>query len=262
MSGSFNDSKMATSNIRIKKVCEWCKKEFYSQKCTTRFCCKRCAEYAYKDRKRQERKSYTEAQVQKCLHEKAQSEISVKEYLSISEVAKILGITRDGVYKLIYRGVLIAYKISSRFTVVFRKDIDAMIEARPYERKPKATSLATDENGEAITEFYTTKEIIEKFGVSNSWVFAQAKRHNIPKVYHRGKTLWSKEHCDRVFATKPEPPKDEDWISYSDVRAEYNLTHDQIHNYVKYHGLRRKKVGKYTYILRSEIDAILRPPML
>ena len=253
---------MATSNIRIKKVCEWCKKEFYSQKCTTRFCCKRCAEYAYKDRKRQERKSYTEAQMQKCLHEKAQSEISVKEYLSISEVAKILGITRDGVYKLIYRGVLIAYKISSRFTVVFRKDIDAMIEARPYERKPKATSLATDENGEAITEFYTTKEIIEKFVVSNLWVFAQAKRHNIPKVYHRGKTLWSKEHCDRVFASKPEPPKNEDWISYSDVRAEYNLTHDQIHNYVKYHGLRRKKVGKYTYILRSEIDAILRPPML
>ena len=262
MSGSFNDSKMATSNIRIKKVCEWCKKEFYSQKCTTRFCCKRCAEYAYKDRKRQERKSYTEAQVQKCLHEKAQSEISVKEYLSISEVAKILGITRDGVYKLIYRGVLIAYKISSRFTVVFRKDIDAMIEARPYERKPKATSLATDENGEAISKFYTTREIIEKFGVSNSWVFAQAKRYNIPKVYHRGKTLWSKEHCDRVFASKPEPPKDEDWISYSDARAEYNLTHDQIHNYVKYHGLRRKKVGKFTYILRSEIDAILRPPTL
>ena len=65
-----------------------------------------------------------------------------------------------------------------------------------------------------------------------------------------------------MFAAKPEPPKDEDWISYSDVRAEYNLTHDQIHNYVKYHGLRRKKIGKYTYILRSEIDAILRPPML
>ena len=74
--------------------------------------------------------------------------------------------------------------------------------------------------------------------------------------------LWSKAHCDRVFAAKPEPPKEDDWISYSNVRAEYNLTHDQLHNYVKYHGLRRKKVGKYTYILKSEIDAILRPPTL
>ena len=118
-----------------------------------------------------------------------------------------------------------------------------------------------DENRETISEFYTTKEIIEKFGVSNSWG-AQGKVHNIPKVYHRGKTLWSKTHCDRVFAAKTEAPKEGDWISYSDVRAEYNLTHDQLHNYVKYHGLRRKKVGQYTYILKSEIDAILRPPTM
>ncbi len=137
-----------------------------------------------------------------------------------------------------------------------------MIEARPYERKPKHAAIVNSENGEAISEFYTTKEIIEKFGVSNSCVFAQGKAHNIPKVYHRGKTLWSKAHCDWVFAARPEPPKEDDWISYSNVRAEYNLTHDQLHNYVKYHGLRRKKVGKYTYILKSEIDAILRPPTL
>ena len=85
-----------------------------------------------------------------------------------------------------------------------------MIKARPYERKPKATALANGENGETISEFYTTKEIIEKFGVSNSQVFAQGKAHNIPKVYHRGKTMWSKTHCDRVFAAKPEAPKEDD----------------------------------------------------
>ena len=177
-------------------------------------------------------------------------------------MAQILNVTPRAVYNLIYRGTIKAYRLTSQWAVIKRADIDAMIEARPYERKPKATTIAKDENGEAIAEFYTTKEIIEKFGVSNSWVFAQGKAHNIPKVYHRGKTLWSKVHCDRVFAAKPEPPKEDDWISYSNVRAEYNLTHDQLHNYVKYHGLRRKKVGKYTYILKSEIDAILRPPTL
>ena len=177
-------------------------------------------------------------------------------------MAQILNITPRAVYNLIYRGTIKAYRIASQGAVIKRADIDAMIEARPYERKPKATALANDENGEAISEFYTTKEIIEKFGVSNSWVFAQGKAHNIPKAYHRGKTLWSKTHCDRVYTAKPETPKEEDWISYSDVRVEYNLTHDQLHNYVKYHGLRRKKVGKYTYILKSEIDAILRPPTL
>lgn len=253
---------MATSTIRIKKICDWCSKEFEAQKCSTRYCSKRCAEHAYKERKRQQRKKDTENLVRITNHEKLSDEIKSYEYLSVIEASKLLNLTRDGVYKLIYRRVLKAYRISSHYTIIRRADIDAMIEARPYERKPKATALANDENGEAISEFYTTKEIIEKFGVRNSWVFAQGKAHNIPKVYHRGKTLWSKTHCDRVFTAKPETPKEDDWISYSDVRAEYNLTHDQLHNYVKYHGLRRKKVGKYTYILKSEIDAILRPPTL
>ncbi len=253
---------MATSNIRIKKVCEWCGNEFESQKCSTRFCCKRCAEHAYKDRKRQERKQTTETMVIETIIRQKEKAVSRKEYMSVQETANLMGVKRNAIYQLIYRGKLKAFRLTSRVTRICRMDIDALLNTSLYVRKSKAQSSTVDENGEPITEFYTTKEIIENFGVSNSWVFAQAKRHNIPKVYHRGKTLWSKSHCDRVFAAKPEPPKEEDWISYSEVRAEYGLTHDQLHNYVKYHGLQRKKVGKYTYILRSEIDAILRPPTL
>lgn len=253
---------MATSNIRIKKVCEWCGNEFESQKCSTRFCCKRCAEHAYKDRKRQERKQTTETMVIETIIRQKEEAVSRKEYLSVQETANLMGVKRNAIYQLIYRGKLKAYRLTSRVTRICRMDIEALINTSLYVRKSKAQSSTVNEKGEPITGFYTTKEIIEKFGVSNSWVFAQAKRHNIPKVYHRGKTLWSKAHCDRVFVAKPEPPKEDDWISYSEVRAEYGLTHDQLHNYVKYHGLQRKKVGQYTYILRSEIDAILRPPTL
>lgn len=207
-------------------------------------------------------KQKTEVKVIETIIREKEKAVEDKVYLSVQETADLMGVKRNAIYQLIYRGKLKAYRLTSRVTRISRKDIEDVLNTNLYVRKSKAKSLATDENGEAITEFYTTKEIIDKFGVSNSWVFAQAKRHNIPKVYHRGKTLWSKEHCDRVFTAKRETPKEEDWISYSDVRTEYNLTHDQLHNYVKYHGLRRKKVGKYTYILRSEIDAILRPPML
>lgn len=260
MSGEIKGSKMSTSNIRIKKICAWCGNEFEAQKSTTQYCSKRCAEHAYKDRKRQEKKQRVETYEVRRVETSKNDALKDKQYLTVIEAAQLLNRTRYGIYKLIYRGTLKAYRLSSQWTVIKKSDIEAMIEARPYERKPKTTETVSDENGDAITEFYTTKEIIEKFGVSNSWVFAQGKAHNIPKVYHRGKTLWSKVHCDRVFTAKPEPPKEDDWIPYSEVRAEYNLTHDQIHNYVKYHGLRRKKVGKYTYVLRSEIDAILRPP--
>lgn len=39
---------MAKSSVRIKKVCEWCGKEFYALKTSTRFCSKQCNGYAYK----------------------------------------------------------------------------------------------------------------------------------------------------------------------------------------------------------------------
>ena len=250
---------MSTSTIRIKKTCKWCGKQFEAQKVTTQYCCKRCAEHAYKDRMKQERKKVTEARDKVETFQNKASELEGREYLSVAETAVLLNVSRRAVYNLIYRGTLRASRISGQWTVIKKSDIELMVAARPYQRQPKASTAVVLE--EQISEFYTTKEIIEKFGVSNSWVFAQGKAHNIPKIYHRGKTLWSKAHCDRVFKVKQEP-KEEEWISYSDVRAEYNLTHDQLHNYVKYHGLRRKKIGKYTYILRSEIDALLRPPTL
>ena len=59
MSGEINKEKMATSVIRIKKICAWCGKEFEAQKLSTQFCSHRCSSLAYKDKKRQEKKLYS-----------------------------------------------------------------------------------------------------------------------------------------------------------------------------------------------------------
>ena len=39
---------MTATNITVKRVCEFCGKEFISQKITTRFCSKECNNKAYK----------------------------------------------------------------------------------------------------------------------------------------------------------------------------------------------------------------------
>ena len=43
---------MVASKIKIKKVCEWCGQEYYALKVTTRFCCKKCNDQAYKAKMR------------------------------------------------------------------------------------------------------------------------------------------------------------------------------------------------------------------
>ena len=44
-----------SSNIQIEKVCQWCGKNFIARTTQTAYCSKRCAEHAYKDRKRKEK---------------------------------------------------------------------------------------------------------------------------------------------------------------------------------------------------------------
>ena len=39
---------MATSSIRIMKICQWCGVEFEAQKVSTKYCSHRCANLAYK----------------------------------------------------------------------------------------------------------------------------------------------------------------------------------------------------------------------
>lgn len=72
-----------------------------------------------------------------------------------------------------------------------------MIMARPID-----PSGISKKDREPITEFYTTKEILEKFSISNTWLFKVSKQQDIPKVTQHGKTYWSKKHCDMVFGKK------------------------------------------------------------
>ena len=154
---------MPASNTKIKKICEWCGTRFEAQKISTKYCSHRCANLAYKKREREKNIKATEENTQNRIEELPIITIKDKEFLSFSEVGILLGITRQAVYKMVYKGYLQASKISSRLSFVKRSDIDEMLKRHPYEfRMPKDTL--------PIKEFYTTAEIMKKFNVSESWI--------------------------------------------------------------------------------------------
>ena len=212
---------------------------------------------------------------------------------------------------MVKAGNLKASKISSRLSFIRRVDIDAMLENRPYKTlHPKDTV--------PITDFYTTAEIKEKFGVKESWIYEITKEHNIPRTFNRGRTYWSKKHIDSYFAKKAPDASITEWYSVAELQEKfgmtlsaiytfvyknvipkrkegkmvyyskkhfdiakgiatpevpqyytipeamekYNLTRDQLYHYVKYHNITRIKVGKYTKIMRSELDKFFEPPKI
>ena len=238
---------MATSKMKIKKVCEWCGTTFYAQKLTTRFCSHRCNNLAYKETVRQKRIQEVETKVQTIISEQPISDFKDKEYLSFKEAATLLGLSKQAVYKMVYAGKLQAFRISSRLSFIRKKDIDRMVEARPYEqRHPKDTI--------PITDFYTTAEVKEKYHVNESWIFAVAKKNNIPRTFNRGKTYWSKKHMDTYFAKKAPSPDINEWYSTHEMQEKFGMTLSAIYTFVSKNAIPKKKEGIMVYYSKKHVD--------
>ena len=238
---------MATSKTKIKKVCEYCGTVFYAQKLTTRFCSHRCNNLAYKERVRHKRIQEVETKVQTVISEQPISDFKDKEYLSFKEAATLLGLSKQAIYKMVYAGKLQAFRISSRLSFIRKGDIDRMLEARPYEqRHPKDTI--------PITDFYTTAEVKEKFNVAESWIFAVAKKNNIPRTFNRGKTYWSKKHMDAYFAKKAPNPDITEWYSTQEMQEKFGMTFSAIYTFVSKNAIPKKKEGIMVYYSKKHVD--------
>lgn len=239
---------MAASKIQIKKICEFCGKEFIAYKTSTRFCSKTCNSRSYKLENRLKQVRAVETKTKEEQENKPIKACERKDYLSPKEAALIIGVTTRSIYNLIYKGVLRASHLSSRMTFIRKADIELMLDGKPYTKQPK-------KERNPITEFYTTAEVEKKFGVSTSWVFKVAKDENIPKVFHRGKTLWSKSHFDAYFSKKFPNQSINEWYSVEDIKTKFNMTTNAVYSFVSKFNIPKKKVKRDVFYSKVHVDA-------
>ena len=125
-----------------------------------------------------------------------------------------------------------------------------MIMARPID-----PSGISKKDREPITEFYTTKEILEKFSISNTWLFKVSKQQDIPKVTQHGKTYWSKKHCDMVFGKKNSYVDEiTEWYSVAEIQEKYSMTLPAIYCLVSKVGIPKKKGSKEVRYSKKHFD--------
>ena len=81
-----------SSNIEVKKRCSWCENEFIARKTTTEYCSHRCSNLAYKAKKHKKKvKTFEQEYANKDIQQA--EEVKHLEYLTPSEVAKLLNCT-------------------------------------------------------------------------------------------------------------------------------------------------------------------------
>ncbi len=233
-----------SSNIQITKKCQWCGKEFIARTTTTAYCSHRCSSLAYKERARQKRVENAKTEYAKI--KSGEADLNGLEFLTPRQAGTLLGIGWRTVYNYINQGVIKVWQLK-RKTLIRRSDLEALFgEGR------RTTQVKSPDP--TITEWYTTKEVMEKFKVGNAWVFKVGKEQNIPKVLKFAKTYWSKKHFDAYFAKKAASPEITSWYTAEEIKEKFSMTDSAVWNFASKNAIPKKKEGGKTFYSKRHVD--------
>ena len=255
------------------RKCAHCGKVFTTNSGMQKYCSEECATAAKETRKKRQRDFLRALE--------PVMELQQQEYLTFSKAAILLGCTRQYVYKLVEQGKLPASRLSSRMALVRKSDIEKMFTANPYNRvlpcsKPKPsvakkakTSSKKDTKSEitaqasgVVLEYYSGEEVMQTYKVKQSWLYASAKRHQIPMCRIAGRNYYSKKHIDAVIGTTIDLDAIVDWLSPQEVADHYGINITAVRSYAYRHKIPSKREYGHTYYSQSHFDELRRTDLL
>lgn len=229
--------------MEVKRICQWCGKPFMAKKTTTNYCSPQCSKRGYKHRMKERRMEMRE--FQEMLEVK--SKLESQEYFTFSQAARLMGVSRQYVYKLVKEDKLRASRLSSRMSLIRRTDIELMLKTKPYEvLRPK------DEFD--VTEYYTAEQIAKKYKVNAKWVWTYTRQHNVPKVRIRQFNYYSKKHIDAAFAKYKTDNALTEWYTPEEIEKNYGMTRVAIRSHVYRNNIPSKKEHGQIFYSKLHFD--------
>jgi len=169
--------------MEIVKKCEWCHKTFIAQMVTARFCSSKCCDQAYRYKRKVQSGKYMPVDgktdlstLSRRVDERKHFKESLKDkqFLSPSEAAKLLGVCRSTIYNYLWQHELKAKQFRGK-TIIRRSDIEKLFDTAPsYKKRGNVQKGKKTQN-----EYYSLKEMMEKFKISKTTVSRRCERIGI-----------------------------------------------------------------------------------
>ena len=229
--------------MEVRKICQWCGKPFIAKKTTTCYCSHQCSNLGYKERIRERKRELKK--MQELLQPKQASE--GQDFFSFAQAAKLMGVTRQYIYKLVKENKLRASRISGKKSLIRRADIELMLKTKPYE------SVRPKDNVD-ITEYYTAEQIAEKYKVNTQWVWTYTREHDVPKVKIRQFNYYSKKHIDAAFAKYKTDDALTEWYTPEEIEKKYGMTRVAIRSHVYRNNIPSKKEHGQIFYSKLHFD--------
>lgn len=186
-----------SSNMKITRICEFCKNEFTAQTTKTRYCSHKCSSNAYKARTRESKIAESNKLTEIAKNPNLEI-VKTRDFISVKQASLLYGISKRTIYRIISRGELDVAKFGTR-TVIRKYDMDGFFSI-PLEH----SMLVPIQEFPGLEKCYTITQIQQKFGISPGALYMLIQRHGITK-YAVGKFNYvAKNDIDIIFnAVKP-----------------------------------------------------------
>ena len=121
-----------------------------------------------------------------------------------------------------------------------------------YSKRHVEDCLGLTVDTSTITEWLTTDEVLNEFGMKPTAIRAYAYRHRIPTKKEYGITYYSKTHIAEL--RQMDMLADERYCTVDDVSEKYGLSKANIHHIAKVHGVEKIKVGVKNLLLIADVE--------
>lgn len=185
-----------SSNIKIKKICIYCRQEFIARTTVTKYCSHNCARRAYKANVRElkiqlSNNTNQQAPIQEIKlqqNPEAYFELNTLDYLTVRQAAILLKCDRRTIYRLVKSGKLPCANLSIRRIRILKQDIDNLFKINVTSNiVRKIDSLPIEET--PLRDCFTIGQIQEEYSISPTSLKTLINNHNIPK-FQKGKFVY------------------------------------------------------------------------
>ena len=259
--------------MRKTRKCAFCGKEFTCNSGSQKYCSEHCAESAKAQRKKKQQ-DFIKA-VEPVI------DIASQEYLTFSKAAILMGCSRQYVYKLVNEGKLPASRISSRMAFIRKADIEKMLAGNPYHRvlptskpkNPSSLSLKKEHDSSKSArkknsfqdieplEYISGEDVMATYKVKKSWLYASAKRNNIPMCKIAGKNYYNRKHMDALFGVTAEIEALTEWLTTEEAETLYSTTKESLRTQAYRRHIPTKREYGRTYYSKKHLDELFRPDL-
>ena len=114
---------------------------------------------------------------------------------------------------------------------------------------------------EEVPDYISGEDVMSIYKVKRSWLYASAKRHQVPVCRIAGKNYFSRKHLDDIFGVSAEVASLTEWLTAKEAAAEYSTTDCAIKTYAYRRHIPSKREYGQTYYSKKHLDALFRPDL-